>query len=267
MALLVFMWAYFFANKSKVINDVAVLVLLVLTCLMFYQIDFGRPISSKPALSFMMVVEMSIAMPVSWLPLIGDYTSQGENSRGVFWSTFLGYFVASSSMFILGLLITLFTGKDIIEFISSFAMPLAACAIIVLSTVTTTFLDIFSAVESSRQLFSIKRPGLVTAIYCGIGFALSLYFPIEDYESFLLTIGSVFIPVYSIVIMNYFLPEPGIRRNFVGVASVVGGCVLYNYFLTKSILSPTLLILGILPLLYLPVVKLVNRNSIPESGQ
>lgn len=261
MALLVYGWSYYFAKRSKNINDLAVVILLLLTCLLFYRVDFSQFIPSKETITFMTVLELSIAMPVSWLPVIGDYAMQGEDKKGVFLTSFFGYFVASSAMFILGMFITAFTGKDIVEFISTSTVPAVACAVIVLSTVTTTFLDISSAVESSRQLFTIKSPGRITALYCLIGLALSLFFPIEAYQNFLLMIGSVFVPVYSIVILDYFLVKKAgeSRQNLVGCASVVLGIVLYNYFIENNILVPTLLILTIISILYFSTISLQEK--------
>lgn len=263
MTLLVYGWAYYFAKKSKNINDLAVILLLVLTCLLFYPVDFSTLIPSKEAITFMTVLELSIAMPVSWLPVIGDYTMQGEDSKGVFITSFFGYFVASSAMFILGMCITAFTGKDIVEFISTSTVPVVACAVIVLSTVTTTFLDISSAVESSRQLITIKNPGRTTALYCLIGLALSLFFPIEAYQNFLLMIGSVFVPVYSIVILDHFFVKRAVetKLNLVGSVLAIVGIIFYNYFSKNNILVPTILIMVIMSVLYCGVGKLSHRKD------
>lgn len=263
MAIFVFIWSYYFERKSKVINDFAVFTLLILTCLMFFNIDFEKIIPTGSNISFMTVVEMSIAMPVSWIPLIGDYTMRGESRKGVFLSSFLGYFTASSGMYILGLLITLYTGLDIVQFISSFSVPIIACIIIVLSTVTTTFLDIFSAVESSKQIFKFNNSTRMVAIYCFIGFIISLFFPIVKYESFLLTIGSVFVPVYSIVIIEYFfIKNTKINKiNTLGVIFATIGCILYNFFIHKGLFIPTVLILGTISISYYLVAKGLNNKK------
>jgi len=262
MAIFVFAWSYYFEKRSKKINDFAVLTLLVLTCLMFFNIDFEKSIPTGSNVSFMTVVELSIAMPVSWIPLIGDYTMRGESRKGVFLSSFFGYFIASSAMYALGLVITLFTGLDIVQFISSFSVPIVACIIIVLSTVTTTFLDIFSAVESSKQIFKFDNSTRMVAVYCFIGFIISLFFPIVKYESFLLTIGSVFIPVYSIVIIEYFFikNKEFNKVNTLGVIFAAVGCILYNIFMHKGLFIPTVLILLTISISYYLVAKGIQRN-------
>jgi putative hydroxymethylpyrimidine transporter CytX len=263
MTILVFLWSFYFENKSKIINDGAVFILFILVALIFFKVDLKGIIPSESSTSFMTVVEMSIAMPVSWLPLIGDYTRRGESKKGVFLASFFGYTIASCAMYILGLLITAYTGMDIVEFIASFSVPIVACIIIVLSTVTTTFLDIFSAVESSKQLFKVKNSNKMIAIYSLIAFAISLILPIEEYQSFLYLIGSVFVPVYSVVIMEYFLgnkQESG-RINKRGIAIALIGIILYNYFTKYSILIPTVCILVIIPLVYVLATKIFKNEQ------
>jgi putative hydroxymethylpyrimidine transporter CytX len=254
MTVLVFLWSFYFENKSKIINDGAVLILFILVALIFLKVDLKNILTLDPSsTSFMSVVEMSIAMPVSWLPLIGDYTKRGESKKGVFLASFFGYTLASCAMYILGLMITVFTGKDIVEFIASFSVPLVACIIIVLSTVTTTFLDVFSAVESSKQLFKIKNPNKVIALYSLIALGISFVLPIEDYESFLYIIGSVFVPVYSVVIMEYFLgnKQEKSKINVRGIVIALIGIILYNIFTKYSVLIPTVCVLVIIPTIYL----------------
>lgn len=266
MTALVFLWSFYFENKSKVINDGAVLILFILVALIFLKVDLTNILSlDSSSTSFMSVVEMSIAMPVSWLPLIGDYTRKGESKKGVFLASFLGYTVASCTMYILGLMITAYTGMDIVEFIASFSIPFVACIIIVLSTVTTTFLDVFSAVESSKQLFKIKDSNKMIAVYSLIAFAISLVLPIEKYESFLYLIGSVFVPVYSVVIMEYFLGNKQEKSNINlrGIIIATIGIVLYNVLSNYKVLIPTVCILIIISAIYL-IAAVVFGNKAYE---
>ena len=58
-------------------------------------------------------------------------------------------------MYMLGLFITVFTGKDIIEFLSG--TGIIAALIVLLATVTTTFIDVSSAVISSKQIYNFKK--------------------------------------------------------------------------------------------------------------
>jgi purine-cytosine permease-like protein len=88
-------------------------------------------------------------MPLSWLPLIADYTKDAKNETGgTVWSA-IGYFIGSTLMYLIGLGGALFAGtSDISEILISVGLPVIALFIVLFSTVTTTFLDVYSAAVS-----------------------------------------------------------------------------------------------------------------------
>lgn len=264
MALTVFIWAYSFNNYSKLVNDISVVVLIIVCILMFFKVQGSAPTAINGTMSFTTAIELAIAMPVSWLPLIGDYAKDGESKEGVFIWSFLGYFLGSVLMYALGLLITVRTGKDIIEFIAGTGLSAAASLVIVLSTVTTTFLDIFSAVISSKQIIKIKNENNYIILYSIIATILAFIFPIENYQNFLLTIGSIFVPVYIIVFSEYALKGNWSNKNLniIGLMAAVLGTLIYNYFNKLSIGIPTVLVFLILmAIYYLPKKAFYINNA------
>ena len=266
MAVLVFFWSYYFENKSKKINDIAVVLLLLLIGMVLFKVNIGHVVETTSSINFITAVELSIAMTVSWLPLIGDYSMKGESKKGVVLSSFLGYFISSSLMFTMGMLITISTGVDIIEFISSSTISIIACLIIVFSTVTTTFLDIYSAVESSKHIFEVKNSNKLIALYCLIGFVFSIFFPVENYENFLLTIGSVFVPVYTVVFVEYFINKDKTyeKANVPGIIVAFVGFVISSILIKYNAFMPTLFTIFIIFILYFATVKFLYRKVSSE---
>lgn len=261
VAAAVFIWAYSFNNYSKLVNDISVVLLIIVCLLMFFKVRGTSPIAIKDSLSFTTAIELAIAMPVSWLPLIGDYAKDGESKKGVFIWSFLGYFIGSVMMYALGLLITVRTGKDVIEFIAGTGLSLAASLIIVLSTVTTTFLDIFSAVISSKQIFKVKSENSYIMLYSVIAALIAFIFPIESYQNFLLTIGSIFVPVYIVVFAEYAMKGDWSSKslNILGLMAAALGTLLYNYFNKAALGIPTVLVTIILLIIYYLPKKLIRR--------
>ena len=85
-------------------------------------------------------------------------------------------------------------------------LGIAALVILVLSTVTTTFLDAWSAGISAESL-SAKISGKWTAVavtLIGVAGAVML-FPMDDITGFLYLIGSVFAPMIAVQIADFFL--------------------------------------------------------------
>ena len=60
----------------------------------------------------MIGLDLVIAMPISWMPLVSDYSRFSKNSVLTFWQTWWGYFIVSSWMYLLGLMATLVTGEN-----------------------------------------------------------------------------------------------------------------------------------------------------------
>ena len=210
------LWAIAGHRYWKWLQAIAVGALLLLCGLMTLVLvqHYGwsllnQPASAEGSLPFMIGLDLVIAMPISWLPLVCDYSRYATSGRGAFWGTWLGYFLVGSWMYALGLAAALATAsatpeRMVLDLMVQLGLALPAVIIIVLSTFTTTFLDIYSAAVSSLNL----RPNLNerwAAAVCGLlGTALALIFPADAYENFLLLVGSVFCPLFGVVLTDYF---------------------------------------------------------------
>src|SRR3546814_14154923 len=50
-------------------------------------------------------LDLVIAMPVSWLPLVADYARHGKSGRGALGGTWLGYTIANIWCYALGVIV------------------------------------------------------------------------------------------------------------------------------------------------------------------
>jgi putative hydroxymethylpyrimidine transporter CytX len=172
--------------------------------------------------------------------MISDYTMLGKSARGSFWGSFAGYFIGSSFMYAIGLVSSLYAGTpDPIAVMTSLSLGLSALLVVVLSTVTTTFLDVYSAVMSTLNLTSkISKKNLIL-IFGALGILLAMYFPMEHYENFLYMIGSLFAPVFSVVIADYFIYKDnrsGDLFNLSGLAAAAVGVASYYIIIGQDLL-------------------------------
>ena len=237
LGIIVLIWALCADKGVNIINNIAVILLLLLSFVMLYAVLKGgatAPISGT--LSIGAALEFSIVMPLSWVPLISDYTMAAKNTKGSFWGSFLGYFIGSSFMYLIGFLTAIYTGaSDPIAVLNSLHLGLPALLIVVLATVTTTFLDVYSAVLSTLNLTDkISKKGLIV-IFTLLGTVLALFFPMEEYQNFLYMIGSVFAPVFSIILVQYFIYKDDYSDKFINLASIISavfGTFSY-YFVNK----------------------------------
>jgi len=135
-------------------------------------------------------------------------------------------------------------------------MGLTALGVVILSTVTTTFLDAYSAGVSFGNIFPKLNEKLVAIIMTLIGIFIALWVDIENYENFLIAIGSVFAPLFAILLTEYFiLKNRQVQANMLVNWAAFGvwalGVILYYQFITMEfVLGATIPVMLITALLY-----------------
>lgn len=216
------LWAVAGHRFWKWLQRVSVVALLILCLAMIYvvfqQYGWGMlaQIPRKSDFSFMVGMDLVIAMPISWLPLVSDYSRFATNSKSSFWGTWIGYFIVSSWMYLLGLMASLATQSPdpsgvVINLMLKFGWAIPALVIVLFSTFTTTFLDIYSTAISGLNIVPKlgERKGIILGGILGTGVAM--VFPaLLHYEHFLLFIGAMFCPLFGIVLADYFLLKKGL---------------------------------------------------------
>lgn len=205
---LIVLWILIGTQNLGKVNTVAMAALLGLT--LWLSAVLFRQGAALPAavggMTFGSAVELSVAMPLSWLPLISDYTREARRPVGATAVSAAVYGLVSCWMYVIGLAVALFTGEsDIAQILLKAGLGAAGLFIVVFSTVTTTFLDAYSAGVSSSSVWSklpVKWVAVGTAV---VGTAGAICFPMTDITDFLYLIGSVFAPMIAIQTADYFL--------------------------------------------------------------
>lgn len=262
-----------FKNLYK-INIVAVGGLFIFTLILGGIIFFSGTSNTSEImgdLSFGAAVELSVIMPLSWLPLISDYTRNVKNEKLGTISSVIGYFVGSTFMYIIGLSASLFTGtSDISTILISAGLPFVALAVILLSTVTTTFLDVYSAAISFVNLTSKWNEKLISIIVCILGLIIAVLVPTSQYESFLYLIGSAFAPLFAILLTDFFILKNdkldeksifNIKNSIIWVIGVGIYRVLMNLDTPIGSTLPTMIILSVICILINGGIKLCLKKS------
>jgi putative hydroxymethylpyrimidine transporter CytX len=158
--------------------------------------------SGNNSMGFLSAIDLVIAMPVSWLPLVADYARHGKNSRTAMSATWLGYAIANIWCYSLGVLVVSVSSPDI-NLVSTLLLAqggLLALGLILIDELDNAYGDVYSASLNSHSLFSrwsIKQWGLLIAVGCTL---LAIVLPIHSLEPFLLMLSSVFIPLYGVIL-------------------------------------------------------------------
>ncbi|MBQ7091164.1 MAG: putative hydroxymethylpyrimidine transporter CytX, partial [Clostridia bacterium] len=189
---LIVLWILIGIKNLGKVNTVAMAALFALTIVLSFVI-FGKGnvlnISSE-SMTFGAAVELSVAMPLSWLPLISDYTREAKNPVKATAVSAITYGIVSCWMYVIGMGAAIFTAEsDIAQIMVKAGLGIAGLLIVVFSTVTTTFLDAYSAGVSSESLSKNISGKLIAVIVTVIGTFGAIFLPLYDITDFLYFIG------------------------------------------------------------------------------
>ncbi len=247
IGVLILVWILIGIQNLGKLNTVAMTALFVLTIVMSFVIfgKGGMQGVSGEAMSFGAAVELSVAMPLSWLPLISDYTREAEKPVKATAVSAVVYGLVSCWMYVIGMGGAIFTGEsDIALIMVKAGLGVVGLLIIVFSTVTTTFLDAYSAGVSSEAI-SAKIKGKWAAVAAVVlGTAGAVFLPLADITDFLYLIGSVFAPMIAVQIADFFILKKSSGDRAYSISNLLiwlAGFILYRVLMrVDMILGSTL---------------------------
>ena len=230
---LIIVWLLIGIRNLDKLNYIIMGALFILTIVMSRVVfKGGASFGGAEEISFGAAVELSVAMPLSWLPLISDYTRYAKKPVAATAASSVAYFAASVWMYAIGMGAAIFTGESDVGLIMTKAgLGIAALVIVVLSTVTTTFLDAYSAGVSCESISKKLKEKPAAIVVCVIGTLLAIFTPITKFEDFLYIIGSVFAPMIAIQIADYFILKKDSsekKADYVNLAIWLVGFVIYR---------------------------------------
>ncbi|MEW6232274.1 MAG: putative hydroxymethylpyrimidine transporter CytX [Chloroflexota bacterium] len=163
----------------------------------------------KGGLPFWVAVDIVIAMPVSWLPLVADYNRFARHTGRGFWGTYLGYLVTNIWFYGLGALVLLAAAvtQEPKGFVAAIALTagLPALLIFLVDETDNAWADLYSAAVSVQNVFPRVRQRWLIIGLGVFSFLVAAVLDITQYETFLLLIGSVFVPIFGVLAADYFV--------------------------------------------------------------
>lgn len=207
---LIVVWIFIGLTNLGKVNTVAMTALFILSLVLFKVIFFGNvsaaPIVDDGSLTFGAAVELAVAMPLSWLPLISDYTREVQKPFAATLVSVVVYSLVSIFMYMIGMGAAIYTGEyDIAQIMLKTGLGIVGLLIIVFSTVTTTFLDAYSAGVSAVSISDKIKEKWAALVVTVIGTIAAIVYPMDNITNFLYLIGSVFAPMIAVQIADYFI--------------------------------------------------------------
>jgi NCS1 family nucleobase:cation symporter-1 len=147
-------------------------------------------------------IDLVMAMPVSWLPLVADYARYGRTGGEAFRGTWIGFAIANVWCHALGALIVATTtpDADLMNLMLLAQGGLLALGLILIDEMDNAYGDVYSGSVSLNFLnsrYSTRGWAIALAV---LATACALVLPMHGLEPFLLLLSSVFVPLFGVVI-------------------------------------------------------------------
>ena len=250
LAVMTAMWQYVGGGNAPKASAMCVGLMAVLCLMLSVKFRMAGTGGAAPSdeMAFWSAFEISAAMPLSWLPLVADYTKDARRPVAVSAASATAYTMASVWMFAMGFALARAGCEGFVGGVLRLGAKFGrvGLAVVVLSTVTTTFLDATSA-GMSAGVFSRKfPPRTIGSAVCLLGAALAVSGAMAHYMGFLYLVASVFAPMAAVLLIDRFLA--GRASGGVNFVAWLSGFLLYQ-FAGASPVGPTLTAMGVSALL------------------
>ncbi|MGH9992779.1 MAG: purine-cytosine permease family protein [Nitrososphaera sp.] len=161
-------------------------------------------------MSFFSALDLVIAMPVSWMPLVADYNRFAKKSRSAMWATLIGFTMTNILFYFGGVLLGTSDVMGILVAIQMMFLGFLMLLLIV-DEADNAFADVYSAAVSTQNIFSnLSQKHLIVGL-TALSTVLAMMISIQQYEVFLLLIGAIFVPLFGVVLTDYYIVK---RRKY-----------------------------------------------------
>ena len=212
--------------------------------------------------SVLLGLDLVIAMPISWWPLIADYNRFARSVRSGTTGTLAGYTLANVLFYFLGAALLVGSARgDVFTGIAALGLGAFPLLLILVDETDNGFADIYSTAVSVQNIRPRWRQLLLVVAATGLAIAAAVALQWNGqslggpFNNFLFAIGGIFVPLLGVMIADYFLVRRGRyareefegvgrRRNVAAFVAWVPGTLLYLWIFWSAITSPP----GISPL-------------------
>lgn len=203
-------------------EKIAAVLMLLLAAAVFWALNRHYPIavvfdlSAAGGMSVGGAFDIVVATAFSWIPLAADYNRHCKHLRAAVFGTWGGYVAATCIAMGLGATVSALSAYlnleltyDPTRLLANFGFGLPAALVVFFSVLTTNVMCVYSATLSYlsiRNQSGFAKPAVIIGVISILGSLIPGI--LERFQDFLLVIGSIFIPAFALMIVDYFLlPE------------------------------------------------------------
>jgi putative hydroxymethylpyrimidine transporter CytX len=171
--------------------------------------------------SFWLGVDLVIALTVSWVPLVADYTRFARSRRSAFIGAGLGYLLPTLFQFGFGAILVLshpaISGPtDVLTTVAAGGVG-SVLALLALTVDETdeAFANIYSTAVSLQNYVPRVSQRLLIVVVAAVATAISLGINLTRYQQFLLLLGAFFVPLFGVLLADWLVAGRRYTREHV----------------------------------------------------
>ena len=182
---------------------------IIVAILIIKNYGFNSIVNYTPAAAMSILVGLDIVASnaFAWGPMVCDYTRYAKSSGSAGWGTLIGSLSGAASFMFIGAISAITTGSaNPVDFMLTAGLGIPALLIIILSSVTTNVINLYSASISFVNVFPKVEPWKIIVpsgiVVGGIAIIPNL---IGHFITFLTIVGAIFIPLIAIMLVDFFI--------------------------------------------------------------
>ncbi len=159
---------------------------------------------------FWVGADAALAVSISWVPLAADYTRHSRSEAATFTAAGVAYSATQIVAYVLGLFaLAMAAGGDTFKPFLNVALGTVFFGIFVLREVDQSFANVYSTAVSIQNLAPRADRRVLTIALGVLTTGLALVLNMDNYFGFLGLIGSVFVPMLGVLVVDFYVLKRG----------------------------------------------------------
>jgi NCS1 family nucleobase:cation symporter-1 len=210
------------------------------------RIDLDAARHGQGGMSLLAGVDLAIAIPISWAPLVADYARFSRSPRAAFAGTAVGASLSNAWFYLLGALLLLAGAADPGTGLTA-APGALVLGLLALAETDKPFADLYST-AISIQNWQPRLPGAALCVVLGAATAVTaLALDFSRYAAFLYLLGAFFVPLAGVQLAHALrvrrIPVDELYRedsafgslDWGGVAAWLAGLLVYEWITPTTV--------------------------------
>lgn len=224
-------------------------------------------VSKHPEITAIIAFDIVVATAFSWMSSVCDYTRNANSETRAMVATYVGYLLSSIIAMGLGATVGGFSILQGLEqtydptvLLAAHGFGLIAAIVVFLSVVSTNVMALYSANMSFLNIFPnmiFWKPAIFLGVITVLG-ALLKELLMTHFFDFVLFIATMYIPIFSIVLVDFFIIKKG-NYHARDIASDAQG--IYRYTKGFNVYSYIAYVIGALFALFFTYIQPLNIGS------